>query len=173
MLRHIMSVSLVMTACATLMPTKANAANLTLTPVGTLQKKPGDSIEFILALNPAPVSGNVLKFLTLGYAYDGDELFLSREDIAPYNTIVDNTTIITRFTFDVVRPVKDGISDFFTATVYYQDGLVVKEISTDELLDVVPVPDESVPEPLTIFGAATALGYGAILKRKSSKKKVS
>jgi hypothetical protein len=30
-----------------------------------------------------------------------------------------------------------------------------------------------VPEPLTIFGAATALGYGAILKRKSSKKKVS
>jgi hypothetical protein len=34
-------------------------------------------------------------------------------------------------------------------------------------------PSESVPEPLTILGAATALGYGAILKRKSSKKTVS
>lgn len=32
---------------------------------------------------------------------------------------------------------------------------------------------ESVPEPLTMLGAATALGYGVILKRKSSKKTVS
>jgi hypothetical protein len=31
-------------------------------------------------------------------------------------------------------------------------------------------PSEPVPEPLTILGAAAALGYGVILKRKSSKK---
>jgi hypothetical protein len=36
-------------------------------------------------------------------------------------------------------------------------------------VNIVP-PSEPVPEPLTILGAATALGYGAILKRKSSKK---
>jgi hypothetical protein len=29
---------------------------------------------------------------------------------------------------------------------------------------------EPVPEPLTMFGAVAALGYGAILKRKYSKK---
>jgi hypothetical protein len=46
-----MSVSLAMTACATLIPTKANAATLTVTPVGTLQKNPGESITFIVALN--------------------------------------------------------------------------------------------------------------------------
>jgi hypothetical protein len=34
---------------------------------------------------------------------------------------------------------------------------------------VEPVPEQDVPEPLTIFGAAAALGYGAILKRKYSK----
>ena len=32
---------------------------------------------------------------------------------------------------------------------------------------------ESVPEPLTMFGAAAALGYGALLKRQSSKNKKS
>jgi hypothetical protein len=32
---------------------------------------------------------------------------------------------------------------------------------------------QSVPEPLTMLGAATALGYGAILKRKYSKKSIS
>jgi hypothetical protein len=31
----------------------------------------------------------------------------------------------------------------------------------------------SVPEPLTMLGAAAALGYGALLKRESSKKKKS
>jgi len=170
MLRHIMSVSLVMTACATLMPTMANAATLTLAPVGTLQKKPGDSIEFILTLSRDLVSENVLKFLTIGYSWDGNELFLREEYLAPDTIIVDNPTIISRFTFDVVQPVKDGISDFFEVNVYYQDGLVVKEISTEGLFDVVPVPDESVPEPLTMFGAAAALGYGAIFKRKYSKK---
>lgn len=35
------------------------------------------------------------------------------------------------------------------------------------------VPDQSVPEPLTILGAATALGYGGILKRQYFKKKKS
>jgi hypothetical protein len=77
MLRHIMSVSLAMTACATLIPTKANAATLTVTPVGTLQKKPGESITFIVALNQAPSTGNVLRFIFLDFNYD-DIAFLTK-----------------------------------------------------------------------------------------------
>jgi hypothetical protein len=41
-------------------------------------------------------------------------------------------------------------------------GLSSKTVIGD---DIVPVP-----EPLTMLGAAAALGYGAILKRKYSKK---
>jgi hypothetical protein len=45
MLRHIISASLAMTACATLIATKANAVSLTLVPVGILKRNPGDSIQ--------------------------------------------------------------------------------------------------------------------------------
>jgi hypothetical protein len=41
--------------------------------------------------------------------------------------------------------------------------------ATEPLFDVVP-KTEPVPEPLTMFGAAAALGYGAILKQKYCKK---
>ena len=37
----------------------------------------------------------------------------------------------------------------------------------------VKFPHATVPEPLTIFGTATALGWGVLLKRKSFKKKKS
>ena len=52
MLRHIISVSLAMTACATLIATKANAINFTLTPLDNLQRNPGEDISFILGLDP-------------------------------------------------------------------------------------------------------------------------
>src|SRR4028118_1394750 len=59
MLRHIISVSLAMTACATLIPTKANAISFTLTPVGSLQRNPNDSIEFLLKVYPIdPFTGS-------------------------------------------------------------------------------------------------------------------
>jgi hypothetical protein len=155
-----------MTACATLMPTKANAATLTVTSVGPLQKNPGDSIEFIFVLNSAPSSVNVLRFLALDYNYDDSELSLSGVNIVPLNTIVNNTTTIASLTFDVLGAVKDGSSDLFNAKVYYQENDVLGETSIASGGDVEPVP-----EPLTMFAAATALGYGALFKRKYSKKK--
>jgi hypothetical protein len=50
-------------------------------------------------------------------------------------------------------------------TYWYDSTGLDATISTTSL-----AVSEPVPEPLTIFGAATALGYGAILKRKYSKK---
>src|SRR4028118_1701336 len=94
MLRHIISVSLAMTACAALIPTKANAATLTVTPIGTLLKNPGESITFIVSLNPAPFEGfDSFTFKGLFYDYDGNELSFNptKSNVALKNTIVNNT----------------------------------------------------------------------------------
>jgi hypothetical protein len=171
MLRHIISASLAMTACATLIATKANAVSLTLVPVGILKRNPGDSIQFILALNPAPNtnSDNPIQFLGLAFGHDGDELSLvTHEVFVSHFTPINNTRTIARLTFNVLQPVKDGIGDISAAVDYQQENSVTALVFTNENLDVEPVP-----EPLTIFGTATALGGGVLLKRKSSKKTVS
>jgi hypothetical protein len=178
MLRHIISVSLAMTACATLIPTKANAVSLTLLPVGSLQRNPGDSIEFTLAFNPsAPNSTNgtvgIINVVTPP-GFDGNELSFDpdRSSSKALYTI-SNTTNIANFFFNVLSPVKDGKSDVFQVVVnyVYQDdtsfsGFTTAQVTlNNETYDVEPVP-----EPLTIFGTATALGCGVLFKRKSSKK---
>jgi hypothetical protein len=173
MLRHIISVSLAMSACATLIPTKANAATLTVTPIGSLQKNPGESITFIFSLNPAPFIGNTFTFQSLSYRWDQNELSFDpdRSTEVPRDFRLNGTTTIARVTFDVIRPIRDGSSDLFNAYASYQESefdLITRTPNATGNFDVQPVP-----EPLTIFGAATALGYGAILKRKSSKKIVS
>ena len=176
MLRHIMSVSLAMTACATFIPTKANAATLTVTPIDTLQKKPGESITFIFSLNSAQFEvADSFKLTFFNYSYDKNELSLdpSRTSQISPNTIISNTAIVARVTFNVLQPVKDGEGDLFGSGFYQDSNNDIRNISTEEVLDVEPVPEQGVPEPLTILGSATALGYGAILKRKSSKKTAS
>jgi len=70
--------------------------------------------------------------------------------------------------FDVLTPVKDGISDLFDAKVFYEENGLQGETPFASGADVVPVP-----EPLTIFGTATAFGCGVLFKRKFSKKTVS
>jgi hypothetical protein len=174
MLRHIVSVGLAMTACATLMPTKANAATLTVTPIGSLQKKPGESITFIFSLNPAPFEGfNSFTFQELFYDYDGTELSLRKEEIEPPNTIVNNTRTIATITFDVLQGVKkDGQSDLFGAYALYNEG--GKDDPTTNTPDATGTFDvQPVPEPLTIFGTALGLGCGVLFKRKSFKKTLS
>jgi hypothetical protein len=169
MLRHIISVSLAMTACATLIPTKANAATLTVIPIGGLQRNPGDSITFIFSLNPAPSIGNVLRFTSFDYAWDGSELSFNREEFrAEIDSPINNTTTIGRVVFDVTAPVKDGGSDIFDAVAFTREGDEAIRTPSDSVVDVHPVP-----EPLSIFGTATALGCGVLFKRKSSKKTVS
>jgi len=173
MLRHIISVSLAMTACATLISTKVNAATLTVTPGGIIPRNPGDSVEFTFTLNPEPTGLNILFLDRLQFSYDTSELSFTGETTVPLSILVFETQTIASFTFKVTKPIKDGISDIFNAKAYYRLGGVPGETPFASAGDVVPVPEQGVPEPLTILGAATALGYGAILKRKSSKKTLS
>jgi len=164
MLRHIISVSLAMTACATLIPTKVNAATLTVTPGGIIPKNPGDSVEFTFTLNPEPTGLNILFLDSLQFSYDASELSFTGETTVPLSILVFETQTIASFTFKVTKPIKDGISDIFNAKAYYKLGGVPGETPFASAGDVVPVP-----EPLTMLGAGAALGYGALLKRKYSK----
>jgi hypothetical protein len=172
MLRHIVSLGLVMTACAALIPTKVNAVTLTITPNpnGEIQKSPGELIDFSLVLDPAPFSPiKVLGSVLLGL--DGGELISVEPGIvtAPNGTLISSTTTIATYKYKVLTPVKDGISDI-QATVFYEESSpsdIIRFVSGTGP-DVVPVP-----EPLTMFGTALGLGCGVLFKRKSSKKIVS
>jgi hypothetical protein len=173
MLRHIISISLAITACASLIPTKANAASLTLTPVGSLYRNPGDSIEFLLKLTPN--ANQRVKVLGISIPFFDTTELSNGQVVGPVspNTILTTTTTIASLVFNVDAPVKDE-EDFLTlgdvsALVQYQDV----DTNISQSTGITQYDVQPVPEPLTIFGAATALGYGAILKRKSSKKPVS
>jgi len=169
MLRHIISVSLAMTACATLMPTKANAATLTVTPFGEIPRNIGDLVQFTVTLNPSPSNSNSFIFRALRFAYDKNELAFW--DILPIvkenDEVIDRTiaTNIAFFTYKVSNPVRDGSRDFYVEVDFQEGGAFGTAYAQGG--DVVPVP-----EPLTIFGTATALGCGVLFKRKSSKKTV-
>jgi hypothetical protein len=172
MLRHIVSFSLAITAGAILMPSKAMAATLTVIPLGEIQKNRGDVIEFIFAFTPPPPREGVsIQFSSLTYKWDGSELSLRTSAVINENTVITNTTTVGRILFDVFNPpVKDGKSDLFDAQVNYKEVRLFTPSVSDKTpivsgADVVPVP-----EPLTMFGAGAALGYGAIVKRKYSKK---
>jgi hypothetical protein len=173
MLRHIISVSLAMTACATLIPTKANAVSFTLTPVGSLQRKPGDSIEFLLKVDPSGSFGSQesIKIRTISnVSHDFNELSLP--EIVPVqsalNTTLTTITTIASLFSEVRQPVKDNQNDV-TVRVSYQVGNMFGTTG----MNVSGGDVQPVPEPLTIFGTATALGCGVLFKRKSSKKTVS
>jgi hypothetical protein len=176
MLRYIISVTLAMTACATLIPTKANAATLTLVPVGSLKRNPGDSIEFVLKFNPSDINTTVTIVNVLTPEFDSNELSFDRDrSTSVVSYPVSSTTTIANF-FLTVLPgvVKDGNNDFIRAVVNYEFTDSKGYVSgTASLVNLPFVDVEPVPEPLTILGAATAIGYGALLKRRSSKKTVS
>jgi hypothetical protein len=95
-------------------------------------------------------------------------------EYSPQRTFLD----IARVTYKVTNPVRDRLPDVLATLIYDDDNRNVPDpilnlpAQLSTRYDVVPV-SEPVPEPLTILGAATALGYGAILKLKSSKKTVS
>lgn len=184
MLRQILSASLVMTACVSFIPTSANAATLTVLPSGEIPKKVNDSIEFTFTFNPEPAS---LKYLGVNlfdllFDYDKDELRL-RSIVTLIKGYVSDRPYpytIASYTFDVLKPIKDGKPDLFNARISYREYYSTTTTPIYETPitfggDVVPIsePSTSVPEPLTIFGTATALGGGILLKRKSFKMKKS
>jgi hypothetical protein len=185
MLRHIISVNLAMAACASLIPTRANAINVTLTPLGSLQRNSGDKISFILRFDPqkdAGLSGvkilevfNPSVFNPSNGTYDSNEL--SFIEVLPLFKFSENPVTLPKdiaaLIFKVTNPIKDGQSDVSGTRIKYQIGSKISEHvftfgSSNSKLDVQPVP-----EPLTMLGAAAALGYGVILKRKSSKNRES
>ncbi len=192
MLRQILSVSLAMTACASLIPTSANAATLTVLPSGEIPKKVNDSIEFTFYFDPIysdpepSIPSGLLGIILFDFLfdYDKEELRL-RGTVEPIYRSVRSPNTIVRYTFDVLKPIKDGKPDLFNVSVSYTEYYRPAGSSTFKTPitfggDVVPVPESSipvlepsasVPEPLTIFGTATALGGVILLKRKSFKMK--
>ena len=178
MLRHIISVGLAMTACASLVLTKANAATFTLEPIGSLQRNPGDLIEFVLKVDPNsnPPSGNngnnavVIQGITVSYFHSKELSKPQIVDPVPAGTRLTTLTTIARFISTVLEPEKDGDGDIATRVFYDEEGRGsgLVNVIKGGAYDVQPVP-----EPLTIFGTATALGCGVLFKRKSSKKTVS
>jgi len=169
MLRHIISVSLAMTACITLIPTKVNAATLTIAPGGEIPKKTGDLIKFTWVFTPT--SATIVTIKGLIGRYDNSELSLKGFELFPLPSPIIDTTPIGSFEFIVGTPVKDGMGDASATILYDEEGPLGKVTGLRLSAsggDVVPVP-----EPLTIFGTATGLGCAAIFKRKSSQKTVS
>ena len=171
MLRHIISVSLAMTACASLIPIKTNAATLTVRPAGELPRRTGDTIEFIFELNPAPSTS--VTFISFSSINDANELRLEPGGftLAP-NTTTNTAIIVATRIFTVRTPVNDepGRGDITGLVSYDRPGPLgtpIRDSAVGVGGDIVPVP-----EPLTIFGSAAALGYGVLFKRKSSKKTV-
>lgn len=176
MLRDILSVSLAMTACAALMPIKANAATLTATPLGEIAAKTDDLIDFSFTFTPTPSTTAFIRGISLNT--DANELSEALGGLPPVRGILTSVPITFTSRHTVLTPVKDAIGNLpdLGVTVSFDEYrslgnqvITVPNLSVSASAgDIVPVP-----EPLTIFGAATALGYGAILKRKSSKKTVS
>jgi len=183
MLRHIVSLSLAMTACATLIPTKVDAATFTYTilPVGSLQRNPGDTIEFSLIVDPSTLNttgGLLIQQVIFPPAFDNSELSfnpLLSTRVSNY-TATTTTTIASLFFTVLPGVVKDGLTDVLQVNVPFsyehpELGVVNGEAfaaNRETSLDVEPVP-----EPVTIFGTVLALGCGALFKRKSYKKTVS
>ncbi len=168
MLRHIVSVSLAMTACATLISTKANAATLTVTPDGEISKNPGELIQFIFEFTPTP--SRTAISLSLIFGRDGSELAEVESGVLlppAEGFTITGPTIIANPTYKVLTPKKDGISDI-SAILLYQEYDPSGNFYTS-ILEVGGA--DVVPEPLTIFGTVTALGLGTLFKQKSSKKR--
>jgi hypothetical protein len=87
--------------------------------------------------------------------------------------------------FKVVKPIDDGKRDFWLtgATANANTPVVTAAFaalatgntSSEETVNISPeyaniIPSDNVPEPLTILGSLTALGFGTLLKKRYSKK---
>jgi hypothetical protein len=172
-----------MTVCAAIIPTKVHAATLSIGSGrgqlirSQIQARPGDIIDFTFYLQAEP--GN--RFVTVleweqvegggtNPFFDTSEL----EQVTPVEWQVSRnipldlrvSRAIATWKLRARTPVKDTIPDISASLRYSEEtrfGLITTTAPASGP-DVVPVP-----EPLTMLGAAAALGYGVILKRKSSK----
>jgi hypothetical protein len=181
MLRQIVPLSLVMIVGATFMPSKANAISLTFERTGDLLVEINDPIVFNVNLEPSDQTLFGIIFRDLTYSYDDIELAFDQTSKIWRDTTFgpgEGTKTIANLKFNVRRGVRKDegtLGDLSALLATYDtvdsNGNIIERgltISTKDTVDVLPVP-----EPLTIFGTATALGCGVLFKRKSSKKTVS
>jgi hypothetical protein len=184
MLRHIALVSLAMTACVAFMPTKVDAATLSIRAssraIGDdIAASPGDLIDIIFSLKLDRNSEYVIPTNLVSY-YDSGEVYeftplrwlVSQNRPIPFDEAIGNIDIAT-LQLRVEEPFKDTLPDVWGTLTYDDSNRIVDRIIPGLEAygvgpDVVPVP-----EPLTMFGTAIGLGCGVLFKRKSSKKTVS
>jgi hypothetical protein len=160
------------------MPTKVNAATLTVLPAGDqILRRIGDLVEFTFELTPA--LNSTVRITGWSYGYDRAELTLIS---SPVGYLVSEDTLITTKTpifsqlYLVVNrpPLKDGIGDAYLGVRYDEQGPLGNFTGLFVDVDAGDVVwAQPVPEPLTIFGTTIGLGCGVLFKRKFSKKTVS
>lgn len=154
-----------------LIPTKANAATLTVTPNGEIPKNPFDLVSFTYVLTPT--LGSVLTIRNWGLSIDDNELSGDILGGPPLDASIVNALTFRSF-HEVRIPVREGGSDLRALLIYDESSQSGNIINQGLLVDAGNiVPFEAAPEPVTLFGTATALGLGVLFKRKSSKKTVS
>jgi hypothetical protein len=187
MLRRILPLSLAMTACAALIPTKVNAVTLTIdsTPRGSFREiraRPGDLITFTYRVILNNTTNHIVP---RGLFSDFDTTELSRfaalQLLVPLGRRIDyipgpiptstTTVSIATLRLRVDNPVKDTRPDVWGTLYFDEETSASSEILTG--LNLEGNGSDVVPEPLTIFGTAIGLGCGVLFKRKSSKKTVS
>lgn len=99
----------------------------------------------------------------------------------------------TTYTFDQPFTILSGLgaatvsgntlsvpSNFVSGVIQFNDPVSSLSVTTNSInvanqpltfgVEMNNTPPQPVPEPMTIFGSATALGFGALFKRKNSKK---
>jgi len=162
MLRQIVLLSLVMTAYATLIPTKVNAANFTLTAPDSKKSE---------VVPPTLKSAFPPTFPPRNPIEDPFDPFDSFDPLTPPKRPFPHPPI-AQPTFPPINPPLDPFPDpidpFYPIIPTPESEYPPGDYPT-------PDPNDSVvgPEPVTIFGTVTALGWGVLLKRKFSKKKKS
>jgi hypothetical protein len=187
MLRRILPLSLAMTACAALIPTKVNAVTLSIdsTPASIFREikaKPGDLITFTYKVILNNTTNNIVPRILFS-DFDKTELssFAELEWLVPVGRPIayipgsfpttTTTVSIATLRLKVDNPVKDTKPDVWGTLTFDEENATSDQSFGLNLpgngSDVVPVP-----EPLTMFGTALGLGCGVLFKRKSSKKTV-
>ncbi|BAZ15816.1 hypothetical protein NIES4071_76880 [Calothrix sp. NIES-4071] len=132
-----------------------------------------------LGLDATEGSAIALKLLGL---QRGDVLSFN-SDFKIYDTInLDRAFVSIRNTTNidpaqaVIRQLASGISSFsytFADAGDYNIGIGVLDVDDTSFSSELKVSDARltpVPEPITILGSATALGFGAVMRRRFSKK---
>jgi hypothetical protein len=145
------------------------AASLSFTPTGTQKVKSGDILDFSITFNPSG-STSTPKKVEFTIDWDGNELTFEGQEKKFTIDVSDikNTTTIATALFRVITPKKDvgGAGDFyFSSNQLFDASNNSLILSSPGRIDAAPVP-----EPLTILGSVTAVGFGVFLKKNSFKK---